>query len=228
MVEVLTGLTQVARSGNLISSSKILSGGLLDLSYKPAKTVHVAHSQGSLVTLYMLANHGDAISDGVVLTGALLNGKIGIIDVDRFNHDFAAEHDPKRFGEYKSGYIVPATPSDLQKLFLHKGGFDQELLAYMDRVKQPEAVGIYSGAQGFANATGFTGPVLFVSGNYDFVLCDGDCRGQYSLDAIKGFFPVAKNVSIQIQPKAGHALTFAYGASEAYAASFRFLDMWGL
>lgn len=133
---------------------------LLIPSYRPRKTVHVAHSFGSFLTASLLVHH-PTLSDGALLTGYLLNPHLGTIDVAHFDHEFAAQHDPARFGAYPSGYFVLTTESDIQKLFFRGGGFEPELLAYGESIKQPEAVGEYAseGTVEFLPAVGYKGPV---------------------------------------------------------------------
>lgn len=164
-VEILAGLTKLARSGKLISSSKLLAAtnnNTAVTDYQPSKIVHIAHSFGSALTANFLELYGN-LSDGALLTGFLLNPHLGSIDVSRFNHDFAREYDPVRFADYGSGYFVLESKDDLQKLFFREGSFDPKLLDYNDMVKQPEAVGEYVSQADFAldtPAIGFKGPVL--------------------------------------------------------------------
>ncbi|RKU42509.1 hypothetical protein DL546_002308 [Coniochaeta pulveracea] len=110
----------------------------------------------------MLGSYGN-LSDGAILTGFLLNPHLSSIDVSRFDHDLAWEHDPVRYADYGSGYFVLDGKDDLQKLFFREGNFDPKLLEYNDQVKQPEAVGEYVSQADFAlntPAVGFKGPVL--------------------------------------------------------------------
>ena len=162
-VEILVGLTQLARNGKLISSSKVSSGTTMP-ELQPSKVVHVGHSYGSSLTASMLAQHGN-LSDGAILTGFLINTQLNTVDVAHFDHEFARQHDPVRFGEYPSGYFVLTTESDIQKLFFRKGGFEPELLTYTERNKQPETVGEYAseGTSTLSPALEFTGPVLVSS-----------------------------------------------------------------
>lgn len=163
-VEIIAGLTKLARSGKLISSSQLLSATNINtpIHYQPSKVVHVAHSYGSAITASFLQRYGN-LSNGALLTGFLLNPHLGTIDVGHFNHDFAREYDPVRFGDYPSGYFVLATKDDLQKLFFREGSFEPKALNYTDTIKQPEAVGEYASQANFsltAPALGFKGPVL--------------------------------------------------------------------
>ncbi|PSR80258.1 hypothetical protein BD289DRAFT_485091 [Coniella lustricola] len=162
-VEILKGLTQLAHSGQLLHSAKLLSlNGNKSAFYnhQPSKIVHIGHSYGSALVTSMLAKYGN-ISDGAILTGVLLNTQLNMVNVAHFNHDFAREQDPIRFADYGSGYFVLTSKADLQKVYYHKGGFESALLNYTDHIKQPETVGDYSSEMVFmpVPALNFTGPV---------------------------------------------------------------------
>lgn len=171
-IEVVRGLTELARAGELLSASRVTGSTSSSSSsspnatrdaaaYTPRKVVHVGHSYGSFMTSGLLARHG-GLSDGAILTGLLSNEHL-LKEVSQaaFGLEFAAESDPVRFGDRPSGYIVQRTLSNVQQIFLKKGTFEPELLSYAELVKQPAAVGEFvSAAQAFGQpALDFTGPV---------------------------------------------------------------------
>lgn len=162
-VEILAGLTQLARSGQLLSSSTIVATNTTADSFTvanpPSKIIHIGHSVGSYITTGLLARHGD-LSDGSVLTGYYLNSHLGLVNVSFFDHGFAAESAPAKFSHYPSGYLLSTGPENMQKLYLRAGAFAPEMLDYADEVKQPEAVGTYaSESVVFGPATDFKGPL---------------------------------------------------------------------
>lgn len=167
-VEILAGLTQLARSGQLLSSSTIVAtydaaanttANSFAAADPPSKIIHIGHSIGSYITSGLLARHGD-LSDGSVLTGYYLNSHLGLVNVSFFDHGFAAESAPERFSHYPSGYLLSTGPENMQKLYLRAGAFAPEMLDYADEVKQPEAVGTYaSESVVFGPATDFKGPL---------------------------------------------------------------------
>lgn len=180
-VEVLRQLTSLARSGNLVSSgggSKALSSIPPHLaSYKPSKIVHVGHSFGSAITLGLIGSVDDRdyddeappLSDGVVATGFLhttlpdLEG----VNVAAWGLELAREHDPVRFGDRGSGYVVQSTKSHLQLGYLgEKGAFEEGLLDYAWAVlRQPASVSefISIGTAFGRGAAGFKGPLQVCS-----------------------------------------------------------------
>ncbi|KAL2170679.1 hypothetical protein VTG60DRAFT_4521 [Thermothelomyces hinnuleus] len=235
-IEILAGLTKLARSGRLVTSSSSVNassnaGSNIISDFRPSKVVQVGHSYGSYLIVLMLSKHAD-LTDGAILTGFLLTD-LPIINVLHYDHEFAREHDPVRFGRYPSGYFVLNTKSCLQKLFLRKGAFDPEMLDYTDKIKQPEAVGEYAseGTNLPSPALGFNGPIqashsLF-NGEFDNYICIGDCRGVYNATMAKGLFPDAV-IEPYLQPNTGHALTVAKNASAGYQVMLHFLDSHGL
>jgi hypothetical protein len=170
-VEILAGLTKIARSGNLIKSSKIVkpasssssSGGGTVSDFVPSKIVHIGHAYGSFLMVVLLGQYG-ALSDGAVMTGLYFNSVMmsNPLSVLNYNHAYAAEAEPERFAKYGSGYIVLDNENTLQKLFYQKATLDPKLLAYTEKIKQPESVGQYAseGDAPFVPANDFKGPLL--------------------------------------------------------------------
>lgn len=179
-IEILAGLTNLAREGKLLSSAtttgKTDAGASATSTVaepKPTRIVHVAHSFGAYLTFAFLLKH-PTLSDAALLSSFLPNAtQLGAVKVVTFEHDYAAHNDPARFGGFGSGYMVPAEENALQKLYFTKGGFDPELLTYSDEVKQPEAVGLYASDHQIQYATSdrlFHGPVqvCYLCGIVDF------------------------------------------------------------
>lgn len=164
-IEVLRGLTELARAGDLVHSSKVVSASCDNTSaleeYMPRKIAYVGHSYGSFITSGLLSRYGN-LSDGAILTGFLINEHLlNEVGPEAFGFEFAAESDPDRFADRPSGYIVCASESNIQQIFLKKGTFEPELLRYAELIKQPNAVGeLVSGNQAFGKpATDFDGPL---------------------------------------------------------------------
>lgn len=162
-IEILAGLTKIARSGKLVSASKATSSVSAAFDFTPTKIVHIGHSYGSYVNSLMLINYPDII-DGAIFT-ALYPNSIEATDplnALNYNHDFAKQSDPARFSGYGSGYFVLDNEATLQKLFFQKASLDPALLTYANSIKQPEAVGEYSSEEGnpLAPAPGYKGPLM--------------------------------------------------------------------
>ncbi|KAM7190805.1 Alpha/Beta hydrolase fold [Naviculisporaceae sp. PSN 640] len=237
-VEVLAGLTRLVRSGKLVTSSKINSptashSKIPDIfkSFKPNKIVQVAHSYGSVLLQALLAQYGNTLTDGAILTGFLLSSQIGVNNVAHFDHDFPRESDPARYGEYGSGYIFLSNKPTLQKLFFAKDGFEEKLLDYTEKIKQPETVGVYAseGTLQFAAAGGYTGPAMIMVGELDYPTCNGNCTGTNMLEFTESLFPTGKNnLTFHLEPGTGHVLTLAKSADKVAERIMRYLDDNGL
>jgi pimeloyl-ACP methyl ester carboxylesterase len=109
-VEILRGITKLARSGGLDKYSN---------GQKFEKIIHVGHSLGSLVTSSFVSHYG-RLSDAAIITGLIISPKIAGFSgaaVPEFNFEFARESDPVLFKEWGSGYIVPGSASGLQQSF---------------------------------------------------------------------------------------------------------------
>jgi pimeloyl-ACP methyl ester carboxylesterase len=165
-VEILAGLTKMARSGEIISSATVLNGSLVS-DFIPTKIVHVGHAYGSYMGTFMLAKYGDLV-DGALLTGLLLNNQLedNPITVLTYNHAFPREVNPILFADYGSGYFILDSEETLQKLFFQKVTLDPALLAYAESIKQPETVGQYATENALeipSTAANYTGPILVSS-----------------------------------------------------------------
>lgn len=167
-IEVLAGLTKIARSGKLMSSSKVTGNTSAAFEFTPTKIVHVGHSYGSYVNSLMLINYPDII-DGAIFTGLYPNSieATSPLNVLNYNHQYANESDPTRFSEYGSGYFVLDNEQTLQKLFFQKQSLDPAVLTYANSIKQPEAVGEYSSEDGnpLAPAPNYKKPLMVSFGD---------------------------------------------------------------
>ncbi|KAM7199959.1 Alpha/Beta hydrolase fold [Rhypophila sp. PSN 637] len=232
-VEVLASLTRIIRSGKLLSVSNILSNikstELLNkFNIKPKKVLQIGHSYGSVLIQALLAKYGDELADGAILTGFLVSSQATVNNVAHFDHDYAAESDPSRFGSYGPGYIV-LVKATLQKLFFRgtSAGFEKKLLDYTEKIKQPETVGVYGseGTLSFTPAAGYSGPVMIMAGEFDYPLCNGDCKGAYQADYTMGLFPAGtNNYTFHLVPETGHALTLAKSAAATAQKMLDYLE----
>ncbi|KAH6617582.1 Alpha/beta hydrolase family-domain-containing protein [Chaetomium tenue] len=232
-VEILRQLTQLARSGTLVSASKKLSGCTTDArltKYTPAKIVHIGHSLGSLVSVGLVTNYPTE-SDGLIATGFLVpNIPLPGLNVATWGFEFARENDPVLFKDRGSGYMVSATKGNVQLNFLRKGSFEPELLDYAWKIRQTVTVSEFQSlTTGFGQeGANFKAPFQMVVGENDYGICGGDCTGAYDLDVIKQVYPGATDLDVHVQPGTGHGLTLSINATAGYKASFDFLHKSGL
>lgn len=232
-VEILRAITEIVRSGKL--SRYVSSTHWPKASISFDKIIHVGHSLGS-VTTYGLTSLYPSLSDAAVLTGFLLNKEVfEQRDTARYL-EYAAENDPKLFADFGSGYVVTSTKSGLNIGFFSArantttsmGGFEPRLLDYAFATRQPtgivENLSLVTLYAENPTAPEFTGPVQFVVGEFDFVVCLGDCKGTYNTTMVDEMYPKAKNVDVHLQPGTGHALPFHHGARRGFEGTFDWLE----
>ena len=237
-LEILRIVSEMARSGE-ISSYASKSSASYDASVTFDKIIHIGHSYGSAITYALTATYPN-ISDAAVLTGFLLNKETFQQRTTAFGGQYAPENDPKLFADSSSGYVVPGTPSDIQTGFFSSrvnettgiGGFEPKLLEYAFSIRQPSAGPEIGSANvlilDLPSAPQYNGPVLFMIGEFDFLMCLGDCQNTYNTTEVNGMYPNAKDVDIYLQPGTGHALPLHNGAQVGFQATFDWLDKNGL
>ena len=163
-VEILRGLTLLAKSGDLFShlaNSGKYSKTVLQASKSFKKVVHIGHSFGSFLSAALLNKYGD-ISDGAIFTGFIINSHFRDFPLWGFGVEHAKTNDPVRFKDNASGYLVQGTKGAVQQLFLKKGSMlDDKILDYAEKIKSPAAVGelISINSVNFASSATFDGPL---------------------------------------------------------------------
>lgn len=69
-----------------------------------------------ILTLDLLAKY-PALSDGAIATGQILSPHGGSATQSSFGRQYAHQHDPDLFTDYRRGYIVPGTGSNIHQGF---------------------------------------------------------------------------------------------------------------
>ena len=225
-VEVLRAITEIVRDGKLSSYASN--------SVNFDKIIHVGHSYGSFVT-YAFSSLYSNLSDALILTGFIYNKEITAGRTTSMDVFYAPEEDPKLFAGSSSGYIVPGTRSVIQSGFFSSrvnestgiGGFEPKMLDYAYSIRQPiTAPQIGSGVtliESVPTAPEYTGPVQFILGEFDFLICLGDCRNTYNTTQVEAMYPKAKGVDIYFQPGTGHGMPFHNHARLGFKATFDWL-----
>jgi pimeloyl-ACP methyl ester carboxylesterase len=236
-VEILQGLTEKVRQGSLLSALKAGSNYAPTL-HLPAfdKIVHVGHSLGSQITQGFLVKYGSQ-STAAILTGFTFPTHTGYFLASGFGLEYAATNDPELFGHFPSGYLVPATVNNIQNNFFHQynasdpSGFSDDVLAYADSIKQPITVAAGVSTRGLIQesyAPDFAGPIQHMLGEFDWLVCGGDCKGDYDPATPQKVYPNATAIETYLQPGAGHGLPLHRNASAGFAVSLDFLERNGL
>ncbi|KAK4552139.1 hypothetical protein LTR86_010675 [Recurvomyces mirabilis] len=216
-VEVLRALTEMVRNGTMASIASLWSCSEI-ASMHFDKIIHVGHSVGSITTYGLLSSY-PTLSDAATASDL----------------QYAPQNDPYLFADSSSGYAIPGTPGALQTGFFssrintttHIGGFEPELLDYAYAIRQPQPVVEFgSGIVLYAEhptAPSFTGPVQLLVGEFDFIVCRGDCKNTYNTTQARGMFPKAKDFDIYLQQGSGHGLPFHNNATMGFQAQFDWL-----
>ena len=82
---------------------------------------------------------------------------------------------------------------------------------------------LLSFVSGDLDTSKFTGPVLALNGNNDYIMCDGYCPGVFEEPA-KTYYRNAKPFVQHLQPNSGHQFMFQHNATGAFAVITNFLN----
>ncbi|KAK8072846.1 hypothetical protein PG996_006194 [Apiospora saccharicola] len=211
---ILTSLTNSLKSGQYTGTVG-----------KPSKIVHVGHSFGSILT-HSLVQQDPSLSDGIILTDTGYNQSDfpAIFEGGRLN--IANSVSPTKYLGLNSGYLAFADIYGNSGTFFNPAHFDPDALWYTQHIAQPlAAIELLPGASGPPGATNFTGPVLLLTGEYDFN-CAGNCNGILEHPA-REIFRKSKAFQAAVHPKSGHGINFNPNATGAFGVMTDFLSQSG-
>jgi hypothetical protein len=122
-----------------------------------------------------------------------------------------------------TGYLGFGDIFNYVQAFHHQPNYEVAAAEYSFSASQPLAIGEF--LEGFARPTakGFKGKVLVTSGQFDVLLCNGECESTFAGGVQDSVFPDTK-VSLYVQPGAGHGQNFESNAGALYAKIVSFLD----
>ena len=232
-IEILRGLTELARNGSLYDVAQIPGP---HATFQ--KVVHIGHSYGSFVTVGLITAYGN-LSDGAIATGGLPVPGVHSSGQTWAGAEYAPQNSAQLFGDAPSGYIVVGNPAAMQTGFFSTlrdntagiGGFEPHVLDYAFSIRATASVGEFTSMQNssiIGPALDFTGPLQFFVGEFDFLACDGDCEGLDNTAALSALYPKVKDLNVSIQPGTGHGLTLHRGAAKGYETLFAWLHSNGL
>lgn len=118
----------------------------------------------------------------------------------------ASTNQPARFAHHSSGYVTWPDRFANQYAFFAYPYFAPAVLEYAESTKFPFTVGeLISGPVLDYNATGYTGPVLYLEAQYDMIFCGGDCEGNIlgPESVAVTTFEKSSIVEVYVQPKTG-------------------------
>ncbi|KAI9673741.1 MAG: hypothetical protein M1829_003978 [Trizodia sp. TS-e1964] len=197
-----------------------LKAGRLDAGKvpAPARTVLIGHSFGSALSNGLVAADPGA-ADALVLTGFAHQAEAQNFDglISAWQAKIASGVS-RRFRDHDSGYLTPVDLFANIYTFFRAPYYDREVAVQVDRRKQPFAITeLISLLAVRFQAPLFSGPVLIITGEKDFIFCASDCKGDVLSRPAASYFSGAKEFATYVQPGAGHGLNFAKNATGAYA-----------
>jgi hypothetical protein len=98
--------------------------------------------------------------------------------------------------------------------FFKQPFYDIEVVKAADAHKQPFALMEVITLGITPLGTNFTGPVLVITGEYDFIFCTGYCGGILVPGAEKTF-PNSKDLEVYMQPDSGHGINLSVSFNAA-------------
>ncbi|KAJ4113825.1 hypothetical protein NW765_011432 [Fusarium oxysporum] len=229
--EKVSGFTNQLRKQKaiLVQLAKIVKSGQYTGTFgKPDKLAAMGFSFGSFITHFAVAEN-PTIADAAILTAINynttgLNAK-GLIR--SFVPRVASLQNPRRFGLLNSGYLTWVDAIAQLNTYFKYPYYDLPTASYCEEYKQAFAIGEFlTIADGDFDASGFTGAALAITGETDYIICDGECRGIFEEPART----IWKNAKFEpyLHPHASHNFNFHHNATGAYGVITSFLESNGL
>ncbi|KAK9492591.1 Alpha/Beta hydrolase protein [Lipomyces doorenjongii] len=213
----------------LQSISKLVRNGLYTGRLgKPNKIAVIGFSFGSYTTHGAIAMD-PSIADAVILTGMGFN--LTGINVNGLLRSFvprvASLQNSALYGDRDPGYVTWVDKYTQIWNYFKYPNYDPVIADYAETAKQPYAITEFlSLLSGPTDASAFKGPVLAITGEYDYIFCDGYCRGLLE-EPGRTYYKNAKYVPY-IHPGASHQLFLHYNATGAFQVITNFLNENGL
>lgn len=165
----------------------------------PKNLVHVGHSFGSFLSHALLADYPQ-LSDGAVLTGIGYNGTDFGELFQAFRLNIATSVSPGKWPGRNNGYLTWSDIFAGVSIFFHGDSYDEEAAWYGESIKQPLAAMEFLTLSTLNKSSNFTGPVLAISGEFDFPSCGGNCYGVLE-HPLEDFFSNANPIETVVHPK---------------------------
>ncbi|KAK0732082.1 Alpha/Beta hydrolase protein [Lasiosphaeris hirsuta] len=215
-VAILTEITKRVKAGKYV-------GG------KPDKVVLIGHSFGSTISLNTAVDNA-GLADGLVLTGFSFNSTFlnAIGFVEAVAPRIAAAKQPSKWAGLDTGYLTSADIYSSVTSFFKAPDYSQAVAKYADATRTPFAItelittGLIS-----RPPYAFAGPVLLITGQYDFIFCTSDCDGALETPAAQ-IFGKATPFKAVSYPGAGHGLNLHLNAAGSFKQILDFVVLSGL
>ncbi|KAK5117500.1 hypothetical protein LTR85_008885 [Meristemomyces frigidus] len=214
-VEVLRGLAGIVRDGQYTNGIG-----------KPDKLAVMGFSFGSYVTHHAVATYPE-IADAAILTGIGLNTTVGVNGnglLRSFVPRIASVQNAERFGDLDNGYLTWADGFSQINTYFKAPFYDIPTATFAEANKNAFSITEFlTFAAGDLDAGNFTGAALAITGENDYIVCDGYCPGIFEEPA-RTYYRNAKTFVPYIHPNSSHNLNFHHNATGAYKVITDFLD----
>jgi len=186
------------------------------------KVVLVGHSFGSVISNTVLATDPDLV-DGAILTGIAYAPTDTAVSIEALQLRLARLQSPSKWGKLDGGYVSWVDIYANINGFFKAPAYDPAVVKYTDNNKEPFALMELVSLQA-TNLTSpdFAGPVLVLSGEYDFIFCGGFCPGLLDVGP-SNIFPLSKNMVVYSHPESGHAINLSLNATGSFEVIGNFL-----
>ncbi|KAH7324682.1 Alpha/Beta hydrolase protein [Stachybotrys elegans] len=215
-VEILKELTRIVKTGAVTEAIGV-----------PEKVALMGYSFGSYITHAAISTVPD-LADAVVLTAVGFNPEgLNINGLVRSFVPRIANMQSSKFSSWDTGYLTWVDKFTQMNTYFKLPFFDEATANFVEQEKQPfawtEFFTINMGNGGDFDASAFTGAALAITGQNDYIVCDGDCVGIFEEPA-STLYQNAQPFVPYLHPNASHNFNFHYNATGAYAVITKFLD----
>lgn len=191
----------------------------------PTSLILIGHSFGSATSNAALVQIPSLV-DAAILTGFGLNGSTSASVFLGVQPRIARLQRPHAFAAFDAAYLTTVDVFSTITTFFKAPDYDRAIARRAEATKQPFSLFEFLTFGGTV-APEYGGPVLVISGEFDFPICGGLCTGVLD-DGLRAILPNAKVLESYVQPGAGHATNLALNATDFYAKIFSFLKRQGL
>ncbi|KAF8861502.1 alpha/beta-hydrolase [Acephala macrosclerotiorum] len=193
-VAVLTQLITLTRAGHF--------------SIPPTSIILLGHSFGSTVSNAVLATHPTLV-DGVILTGIGYHIPDTSVSFEAWQPRLARLQSPERWRQLDGGWVSWVDVWSNVNTFFKAPFYDQKVVEWAEAHKQPfSLMEVISLSITDVHSPKFTGPVLVMSGEFDLIFCNGNCKSILEPYA-KPYFNASKDLEVYVQPGSGHGINLS-------------------
>jgi hypothetical protein len=135
-----------------------------------------------------------------------------------------ADRAPQFASTYDTGYTAFGDMYRHIETFFHQPNYDYEAAAYAQSISAPNSATELTSVSAVSLVSpGFKGKVLITSGNFDLLVCNGNCTDTYENGIQASVFPDTKP-DTYVHPGAGHGINFSHNATGFYDYILAYVD----